>query len=88
MLFCWLTSREHSHNAHTVPINVPSGAVSARGFLSFLEQSKMDVQLTPSHLSMSQISFPCQDQLFIESRGLEKCCSPGYHGTDVNPLSN
>jgi len=86
--FCWLTSRENSHNARTAPITISSEAVSAGVYLSFLEQSKIGVHFTASVLNMPQISLPYQELLFIESNCLEMYWRPGYYGTDVNRLSN
>jgi len=86
--FCWLTSRENSHNARTAPITISSEADSAAVFLASWEQSRIGAQFTASVLIMPRISFPCQELLVIESNGLEKRLRPRYRGTDVNWLSN
>jgi len=86
--FCWLTSRENSHNTRTAPITISSEAVSAAVFPASWEQSRIGAQFTASVLIMRRNCFPCQEPLFIESNGSGKCWRPGYHGTDVNRLSN
>jgi len=86
--FCWLTSRENSHKAHPAPITISSEAVSAAVFLSSLEQSRIGAKFNASVLIMSQIVFPRQEVLFIESNGLKKRWRPGYRGTNVIRLSS
>jgi len=86
--FCWLTSRENSHNTRTSPITISSEAISATVFPPSWEQSRIGAQFTASVLIMPQMSFPCQEPLLIESNGVEKRWKPGYRGTNVNRLSN
>jgi len=86
--FCWLTSWENSHNTRIAPITILTEAVSTALFPASWEQARIGAQFTTSGLIMPRISFPCQEQLFIESNGLEKSWRPGYRGTDVNWLSN
>jgi len=54
--FCWLTSRENSHNACTAPNTISSKAVSAGVLLSSLEQSRIGAQFTASDLIMPRIA--------------------------------
>ena len=86
--FCWLTSRENSPNARSVPITIFSEAVTVGVLPSSYEQSGIGTQLTDSVLNMRRICLPYQELLFIESNDLEKRWRPRYRGTDVNRLSN
>ena len=86
--FCWLTSRENSHNACTAPITISSQAVSTGVILSSLERSRIVAQFSTSVVIMPGISVPCQERLSIESNASEKHWGPGYDGTDLNWLPN
>jgi len=56
--FCWLTSRESSHNARTAPSTISSEAAYTAVFQSSLEQTVMWAQFTDSVLIIPWISFP------------------------------
>jgi len=86
--FCSPTSRENSHDACTAPVTIASEAALAAVSPSSLEQTRIGMQFTECALIIQQVSLPCHAMLFNESNGLGKCWRPGYHGTDVNWLSN
>ena len=86
--FRCLTIRQNSHNAHTTPITISMEAVSTEAFRSSLEQSRIGAQFTASVRIIPQISLHFDVPLHNEWNGLGKCWRAGYHGTNVNRLSN
>jgi hypothetical protein len=82
--FCWPTSRENAHYAHTATIAFESEVVTAGVFPSPLELSRVGVQFTATDLIMPWLILHCQEFLLIEFNGFETCRSPGYGCSNVN----
>jgi len=69
--FCWLRSRENSHNVRTAPFTISSETFSTVVFPASWERSIIEAQFTASVLIIPRISLPSQVPLFNESNGFD-----------------